>query len=258
MKNFPFEGAVKFMGNTYAPGNLPWMYIPTLITVQLTEPVILLFILGFIGFLWGFIKKPGSNNSILIIYSWFIIPIGLLIIFRSSAYDNFRQFFFILPPIFILAGMALDKILRLINNSSANLILVVTILLPGVFGVFSLHPYEYIYYNSFAGGLSRASENFETDYWLTSYREAASYLNAHAPLNAQILVWGARYNVEHNVRKDIQVYGFSSEDQIHDTYDYVVISTRFGMNQVIFPNAKTVFEVRKNGVLLAVVKKLTK
>lgn len=257
MKNFPFAGLVKFMGNYYEPGNLPSAYIPTLMTFQLTEPLIILFIIGFVITVYGYIKKTSGDKTILMIHAWFIIPLGLFIILRSSGYDNFRQFFFVLPPILILSGIAFDKILKSINHKLAGSILTAAIMLPGILSILSLHPYEYIYYNRFAGGLSKASENFETDYWLTSYREAAVYLNENAPKGSRILVWGAIYNVEHNAREDLQVQGFSVEDRILEGYDYALISTRLDMNRIIFPNAITVFEVRKNGVLLAVVKKLT-
>jgi hypothetical protein len=57
-------------------------------------------------------------------------------------------------------------------------------LLPSVFGIVSLHPYEYIYYNSFVGGVSGAEGRFETDYWAISFREAAEYVNENASPNA--------------------------------------------------------------------------
>ncbi len=256
MKNFPLGTSVRFMGQNFASGSLPWAYIPTLIIIQLTEATIILFIIGFISSLWNFKNNPANNKGIFIIYSWFMIPIGMFIILHSSAYDNFRQFLFVLPPIFILSGIALDGILKFVKHELAKIILITAILLPGIIGISSLHPYEYAYYNSFAGGLPGAAKNFETDYWLTAYREATTYLNTNAPINARVLVWGARYNVEHNARNDLQVYGFSSESQIQEMYDYVVVTTRFDANLSIFPTAEIVFEVRKNGVLLAVVKKL--
>ena len=40
-----------------------------------------------------------------------------------------------------------------------------------------LHPYQYIYYNSFVGGVHGAFHNYELDYWGTSYYEAAEYVN---------------------------------------------------------------------------------
>ena len=265
MKNFPFEGAVRFMGNSYAAGSLPWTYLPVLISIQLTEPIIILAIIGIVGSLWKLVKKPGDNINVLIIYSWFMIPVGLFIVLHSSAYDNFRQFFFIIPPIFILSGMALDIILKFINHRLASLILTVAVMLPGIIGIASLHPYEYIYYNSFVGGTLGAAKNFETDYWMTSYREATSYLNANAPIGAKVLVLYVGYNVEHNARKDLRIYGipsgiygFEAENAIKETYDYAVISTRYNSHISFLPNAEIVFEVRKNGVLLCVIKKLTK
>jgi hypothetical protein len=258
MKDFPFEGTVRFMGNYYAPGNLPWTYIPLLISIQITEPIIILSIMGLISSIWSFIKNPGDNKKLLIIYAWFMIPVGLFIILHSSAYDNFRQFFFILPPIFILSGIALDLVCRRINHGVVNLVLVVSLVIPGIMGISSLHPYEYIYYNSFVGGTRGAAENFETDYWLTSYREATFYLNANAPIGAKILVLYAGYNVVHNARKDLLIYGLESGNAIQETYDYAVISTRYNSHISNLPNAEIVYEVRKNGVLLAVVKKLKK
>lgn len=255
MQNFPFTGEVRFMGDNHAPSNLPWTYIPTIVSIQITEPVIILGVIGFVISIWKSIKNAGEGRKNLVLYSWLLVPIGLKIIFNSGAYDNFRQFLFILPPIFILAGMALEIIYKRVNHKLIGIALAILILAPGLIGIISLHPYQYIYYNSFVGGLRGAAGNFETDYWLTSYREAAGYLNENAPIGARILAWGAGYNVGHNARKDLYVWDFSSDD-LEETYDYAVITTRFNSHLSLFPNAETVYEVRKDGVLLSVVKKL--
>jgi len=43
-----------------------------------------------------------------------------------------------------------------------------------------LHPYESVYFNRLvAGGLPRAAERFETDYWGSSYREGAEWVANH-------------------------------------------------------------------------------
>ncbi|MDP1714413.1 MAG: hypothetical protein Q8L41_06655 [Anaerolineales bacterium] len=259
MRSFPFNGAVRFMGDNFASSNLPWTYIPTLVSIQITAPVIILSLIGFIISLWKSIKTPGEGGKFLVIYSWLLVPVGLQIILHSSVYDNFRQFLFILPPIFILAGMALETILKRINHRLINIALSILFLAPGLIGIISLHPYQYIYYNRFIGGLRGAAGNFETDYWLTSYREAAVYLNENAPTSASILAWGASSNIADHAREDLLVHlivwDFSSDD-IPEVYDYAVITTRFDNHLFLFQNAETVFEVRKDGVLLSVVKKL--
>ena len=63
--------------------------------------------------------------------------------------------------------------------------------MPGWLASFHLHPYQYIYYNSFIGGPQGAFRRYETDYWMTSFREATAYVNSVAPENARLIVWGA-------------------------------------------------------------------
>lgn len=255
MRDFPFTGAVRFMGDNIAPSSLPWSYIPVLITVQITEPVVLLAWIGFFTVSIKSLKNPTEAKRNSLIFAWLILPVGLHILLKSSAYDNFRQFIFILPPMFILAGMGWETIRQKINNQWIKAAVFILLLIPGLAGIASLHPYQYIYYNGFVGGLPGAAENFETDYWLTSYRETADYINNNASKNAWILAWGAGYNVRGNVRQDLTVFDFDTDD-VEKLYEYAVITTRFDNHIHLFTDAEVVFEVRKKGVLLAVVKKI--
>ncbi len=258
MTVFPFEGVVRFMGGYYSPAALPWTFIPVLMLIQFTEPVILLFLPGFVSSIWSLVRHFSDNKKLIILIAWFAVPFGVFLLLHSNVYDNFRQFFFILPPIFVLAGVTLDQIYRRIRRRDVNLAITIALLIPGILGIVSLHPYEYIYYNSFVGGIRGAAANFETDYWLTSYREATVYLNANIPANAKILVFGNTFNVDHNARKDLRIFGFDSENAIQGDYDYVLISTRYNAHLTILPDAEVIYEVRKNGVLLCVIKKLAK
>ncbi len=54
---------------------------------------------------------------------------------------------------------------------------------PGLIGIISLHPYEYIYYNEIVGGVDGAAGHYYADYWCTSFREAMKYVNQVAPPN---------------------------------------------------------------------------
>lgn len=44
------------------------------------------------------------------------------------------------------------------------------------YDMWSLHPYQYVYFNRLAGGLPRQGTRFETDYWATSYREGFAWV----------------------------------------------------------------------------------
>lgn len=257
MSDFPFGGEVNFFGDNYQPTELPWFYVPFLVSAQITEPVVILAWVGFFVIVSKFIIKEKQDTaqwSIILI--WFIMPIALQIILGSGVYDNFRQFLFILPPMFILAGLGWESLLSKIKLPVAQIALAVFCILPGLIGVISLHPYPYIYYNTLVGGVRGAEGRFETDYWLTSYREAALYLQENAPQNAKILTWGAGYNVQQFSRDDLAVYDFNIDEEVDGAFAYAVITTRFDMHKNMFKDAEVVFEVRKSGVLLAVVKKL--
>ena len=254
MRDFPYNAEVRFMGDNITPSNLPWYYVIFLVCVQLTEPALILAIIGLAaGFYW---RENMKQQFILI--AWFLVPLGLQILLRSNVYDNFRQFLFVLPPLFVLAGIGFERFSAVLKTPVLKIALAVLCLLPGIIGIVRLHPYQYIYYNSLIGGVSGANEEYELDYWLTSYREAGSYINERAAPNANILAWGSGYN---GAREDLDVYSFTSDEDIEGsslTFEYAVISTRFSSNLWVFPDAPVVYEVRKGGALLAVVKQLTK
>ena len=107
---------------------------------------------------------------------WFVLPLIGLVASHAPLYDNFRQVLFILPPVFMMAGYAFSKI----NSPVARATLIGLCVLPGIVAGIRLHPYEYVYYNQFIGGEAGAFRRFEMDYWGTSYREAAQYLDRTA------------------------------------------------------------------------------
>lgn len=253
MRDFPYNAEVRFMGDNIQPSNLPWYFVPFLVSVQITEPMV---ILAWIGF-FILLRKIGDRNSFIPLV-WLILPVGLQILLKSNVYDNFRQFLFVLPPMFILAGVGFESLIKRVTNRVWKILFIVICMAPGLIGVVSLHPYQYIYYNSFVGGVSGAEGKFELDYWLTSYREAGAFINGVASPDANILAWGSGYN---GARKDLTVFAFGSEDEIENSgeiFEYAVITSRYSMHQGILQDAEVVYEVRKNGALLAVVKKMIK
>ncbi len=62
------------------------------------------------------------------------------------------------------------------------------VLLPGILGTVSLHPYEYIYYNSFVGGVRGANGVYELDRWCLSLREGMRSIDNIASPGASIIV----------------------------------------------------------------------
>jgi hypothetical protein len=247
MSLYPWTGGVLFNGSSYQSTNLPISYLPVLLLIQLTEPVWALSIAG-----WWVAALPVGKKRGLVELSllWFVIPLAAFIIFRVALYDNFRQVFFILPPIFLMAGVAFEAI----KNVKWQAALIVVCLLPSLFGIVSLHPYEYIYYNSFVGGVSGAEGRFETDYWSTSFREAAEYVNANASPNANIWVEGPDQTFALFLREDLNVYS-SGEVERAEQYEYVVTITRYNFDETVYPDAEIAHRIMRGDAVLTVIKK---
>ena len=245
MSQYPWNGQVLFNGADYASTNLPYSYLPVLFGIQLTEPVWVLTLLGLFAAVLGSREK---RELAILTAVWFVIPLIGFMVTRSPLYDNFRQIFFIIPPIFMLAGAAVERI----KNSNWQVALMVLCLLPGVVDAIRLHPYEYIYYNRFAGDVFR---KYELDYWGTSYREAANYLNQIAPQDAIVWVDGPAHIFELYARSDIKIYSDYETDRA-DHYDYVVSTSRYNLDLTSYPNAKVIYTIKRDSGILAVIKQL--
>jgi hypothetical protein len=244
MSQYPWNGKVLFNGAEYASTNLPYSYLPVLFGIQLTEPVWVLTLLGFFAAMVGGREK---RELIALTVVWFVVPLLGFIVTRSPLYDNFRQIFFIIPPVFMLAGVVFEKI----KNAKWRIVLMVLCLLPGVADAIRLHPYEYVYYNRFAGDVFR---KYELDYWGTSYREAANYLNKTAPENSIVWADGPSHIFELYARSDIKVYSAYEADRA-DHYDYVVSTSRYNLDLTSYPDAKIIYEIKRGNAIFTVIKR---
>ena len=249
MTSFPWPGQVLFAGVSYAGNELPRMYLPTLFGIQLTEPLLLLVGLGLLFFL----RKNAPWEMFLLCLAWFGLPLGVALLGKSYFYDNFRQMLFILPPLFLLAGWGLQNIWHSLPRAWLRAVLLFVLLLPGLLGIVRIHPYQYIYYNSLVGGLPGAFRQYEMDYWGTSFREVARFLNAHAPQNAEVIVVGPPTTLWRYVRPDIRVYNIIEQEKSLGSY-YLLVSTRNNRDLDTHPNAPSVYQVEKDGAILAVLR----
>jgi hypothetical protein len=250
MSKYPWYGTVLFNGVEYSPTNLPHTYLPILLTVQFTEPIWILFVIGIIGA----IRKGKEKWELLSLTGiWFVLPLIGFVVMHVALYDNFRQIFFILPPIFLLAGLGLESALGWLNQPKAKALIVALLILPGIIAGIRLHPYEYVYYNSL---IRDPNEKFELDYWTTSYREAAEYVNMVAPPNTNVMVAGPGQVVDLHIREDLTV--LSDDVEVTEPFDYVIITTRYNFDEELYPDAEIVHSIERQGMLLTVVKKVRK
>ena len=224
------DSPVLFQGLIYQGSALPWYFVPRILILQLTEPALLLAMAGLTIALRQTLRRQFPKASLAAMLAWIGLPLGLAMASVSAHYDNARQYFFALPPIFLLAALTIDSLIERVHGRVARLIVITVMLVPGVISIVSLHPYQYIYYNSLAGGTSGANRRFETDYWATSYREGAHVLNELAPLESSVFILGPWEGVAVFLRPDISIYD-PADDAFDPTLaDYLLVTTRANLD----------------------------
>jgi hypothetical protein len=249
---------VLFEGQLYTPNNLPPRYLPKLMALQFTVPLVVLSLIGLAIGLFMLYRNKFKLSKWLILYAWFIFPLVYIIGSNTVIYTNFRHFLFITPPLFIFAGLAIQQITSRLKKSTLILLFFLIIIIPGLFSIIQLHPYQYIYYNSFIGGVEGASQKYVLDYWNTSYKEAMDYVNENIPPGSKLLFWKedlfGRVYAENN-------YLFSGHTVIpekeYSNFDYVVLPTTQIGNHPFFSKYPVVYSVDVDHVSLMKVLKIS-
>ena len=248
MVSFPWKNKILFDGIFYHADNLPWRYLPKLMTLQFTEPVLLLGIVGAAVLVRKTWQKKVDVVLPAMLFIWFAVPLVWIVITKPTMYDNFRQFLFITPPIFIFCALALEELFKRWGNPKIRAAFLFLAVLPGLIAGIRLHPYEYVYYNSLAGNIAG---RYETDYWATSFREAANYINQNAPQNALVSIgpWGL---IQELLRPDLQIF----RSEVSAKSDYVVIFTRWDYEKNPAFTGKPVYTVEREGAVFLVVQRM--
>jgi hypothetical protein len=240
-----------FQGSIYTASKQPAYYVPLLVALKLTEPLV---VLSIVGLLVGVIKTSKrliEQVDFSLILLWGSVPISWAIVSHMPIYDNFRHLLFALPPFIILAGVGLDSLLERVRPRIVTVLLLIFLLLPGLIGIVALHPYEYIYFNSFGGGIDRAYGYYELEYWCTSLRETMDFINETAPLNSTVVVDGPISTTIPFARKDLKIVGGGQIDELPD----FAVGCRWAVwDDDFYPDFDVVFEVRRGQGVLSIVK----
>lgn len=254
MSDNPTQLNVLFMGNDYQAGEVPRRYILTLLGYTQTEPVWILFLLGLFLSFWK------SNNqkriTLIIILLWFAIPLAYVLLRRPSMYDGYRHFLFILPPIFIFAGFAFEKLVELIKNRWIQIASIGLIILFGIIPISQLHPYQYAYYNSFAGGVGNVFRNYETEYWLTCYREAVLELNQMTNQEVNLFVRREPYIAEYYASENIIIRDFRTEQNQMQSGDFYLVNTRSNEDLRFMRDVPALITVERQGAQFCLIKQV--
>jgi hypothetical protein len=164
--------------------DMPRRYLPQLLALNLPEILFGLAALGAVGAVAVMVdarQRPQRRAALLIVVLAALFPVVLTVALRPAMYNGIRHFLFIVPPMAVLAGFAGGFIVRRLGRwqpigGVAAAALIVAACVPPVIAMARLHPYEYVYFNTAAGGVRAARDRYMIDYWGLSFKQATEAL----------------------------------------------------------------------------------
>jgi len=252
-------------GHLYPSNRLPWDYLASYLALTLPVPLVVLAVYGHLVFLRRFFRSIPAAMAVLgtTFLLWF--PLATFIVLRPNIYDGMRHFLFMLPAVAVLAGAAAGSLIQHLRGTARTMAMPVAtvLLLSSVPAMVQLHPYENVYYNFVAGPKATLHERYETDYWISSYREAAGWINgvqarSDRPLCVAVAANHFSANAfTHFLDPRVKAFDFVLDDfstnQMPAVIDYYVATVRYNQWKN-FASAPVAHRVERDGILLSIIR----
>jgi hypothetical protein len=199
-----------------------------------------------------------QNNlvSLTLVLLWLLVLVAYVLLRRPAMYDGLRHFLFILPPIFIFAGIAFEFLLARIASFWLRAGLILILIAPGILSLIQLHPYEYTFYNSSIGGTSGAFRSYETDYWLTCYKEAVEKLNEATDSPITLYVHREPYIAAYYAGKNVNVQDLRGAAANVKSGDIALVNTRTNEDRKVFKDAPVMLKIGRGNAIFCMMKQV--
>lgn len=185
--NYPIRTILD--GHVYHMGDVPRSYVPIYFAIKLT---LLLLVGAALALVFAMLpqrvqqisgarRNDGWRRETAFVAFCALFPLLCQVVADGPADTGLRHFLFAVPPLAVLAGLGLDRLLDRLATISVPVAMGAAALV--LFGLafdaatlYRLHPDEYLYFNPLVGGLAGASRRYATDYWVNIMPEAVSDL----------------------------------------------------------------------------------
>ena len=263
---FPAILAQLFEGQYIQSADMPKYYLEKWMLMTIPFAVLLGFAIRlFTG--W----KRGDRFWTFMLLFCVMFPLFWIWYTDANVYGGWRHAIFTYPPMVALAGLGFYSLIEKARKPVIKYILTalpfVLLIHPAAFAVKN-HPYEYLYFNEFSGGLKNAYGKYEIDYYYHSLRACDEWVlkNADTSANKKTLVacWVARvdgFTLEQDTAH-FQVVFSRFYDRGDRDWDYAVfpvggrgITPAMMKNKNIFPPKNTVFVEKVDGIPVSFVLK---
>ncbi|PWC80619.1 hypothetical protein TSH100_29530 [Azospirillum sp. TSH100] len=203
-----------------------------------------------------------------------LFPVLWFTVTHGPGYTAIRHFLFVLPPLAVLGGIGLDRLIvwagawrfgvsqRTGRGVSAAVLAGLALALAlarEAMVLEALHPNEYVYFNELVGGVAGAVRKYDVDYWANSLPEAVEDLSEVIAAEEARTHHHRSYSVA--VCAEPLAFEKLAPANLHwvtdwRKADFFIAPTQEDCDTLM--TGPTVAEVERAGALLAVVKDLRK
>jgi hypothetical protein len=178
-----------FDGQMLTSGTIPRSYAATWFAITLPEFYFIALFFGLVALAVlarNRFREPASRKRLLQV-AWIaalaLAPLAWVTLRGTPLYNGHRHLLFVLPFLAVLAGLSVGAWWgsrpRPLFRAAGVLALAASLLLTAV-DMVRLHPYQYVFFNRLvAGGLPRAVDRYDADYWIAASKEAIEWVAAH-------------------------------------------------------------------------------
>jgi hypothetical protein len=234
------------------------------------------FLLTYVIFLVIFLKSNNFfkkkfhffNYKLLLITSMVVFPFLIVFFLHFSLYDGMRHLLWTLPYFCIIPGLTIYYLIENIKSIKAKLTLSLLSLfiIFFLFNFFLMTPYQYTYLNILNGKIENRYKKFENDYWGSSIKELVNKIDLNKKSPISFATCGINQGVAkyHLKKKGYSNFRFgNSKDS-----NYIIMTNRVTLDdENIYKSenltncfdkfkGEDVFRVRRNGMLLSVIRKI--
>jgi len=258
--HFHYEIRTIIAGDIYKMADVPWWYVPFYLAIK--SPLL---ILAGAVLAAAAILRPRHNaegNERRRIDSAFVVFVAIFPVFceavtEGPAFTGMRHFLFVVPPLAVLAGVGFDALIDWLERwrwaRTAAIASLVAALAWNASLLVRLHPYEYLFYNQFVGGLQGAERRYEMDYWVNMMPEAVGALESYLDLANEksqriytVGVCGEQFSFENYADKRLKASGGWLEA------DFYIAPTHMNCDKLV--DGRVIAKIERLGVTIGVVK----
>lgn len=253
-------------GTVYRMATIPRVYVPVYILIKLPLLMLAGALLAMAFAASAVVARTGldrrARNEVAMVTFAAVFPVLCEVVAHGPAFCGLRHFLFVLPPIAILAGIGLDRVVARLSATRRQFGIAALAIVVAGFGwnavtLVRLHPYEYLVFNPLVGGIEGASRRYAMDYWFTIMPEAVDGLEAYLDRTEPALSRDPKHSYSVAICGERAAFLKKAKPHLHwaevwETADFFIAPTH--MNCDRDSQGKVVVTVKRLGVPLGYVK----